>query len=174
MVVAFMVAGGIGVAVLVLSLVLGDVFDGLGGALDDVGGDFFSVGGVAGAVAVFGFGAAALLLLGAPTPWAVVGGIALGIVLGAGVGWLTNKLKSAEGDTSTVRRESMIGAQGRVIADIPDDGFGIVTVTVNGHLTRLNARADAALPSGTNVRVSEVLTATSAKVVPTSPEDPLD
>ncbi|TDT34475.1 NfeD family protein [Naumannella halotolerans] len=174
MAVAFMVVGGVGAAILIVAMVLGDFFDGLQvfDGLQDFGGDFFSLAGVSGAIAAFGFGAAALLMFGLSVPIAIGGGVVAAIGLGALAGFLTAKLKSDAGDTSTVRRDSVVGSRGRVITDIPSDGLGVVQVTVNGHVTRLNARAEQPLTSGTPVQVDRVLTATSAMVVPTHPAEP--
>ena len=55
----------------------------------------------------------------------------------------------------------------KVISEIPETGFGTVTVNVAGHLTNLNARAGQRLPQGTEVWVVETLSPTSVLVRPT-------
>ena len=47
------------------------------------------------------------------------------------------------------------------------DGFGEVRVTRQGHMVKLNARSSVPLPTGTQVTVADVLSATAVVVVPT-------
>ena len=49
---------------------------------------------------------------------------------------------------------------------MPEDGYGEVSVVVAGHITKLNARAGTALPAGTPVTITAVLSATSVQVAP--------
>lgn len=157
----FLIIGLIGLALLVLCLIIGDVLDGALG-LDSVGGDFLSVAGIAGFAAAFGFGAAAVEgALG--TVVAVVVGLVAGTLVGAAAAWFTNTLKRSGSDV-TVRTDELVGATGRVLHDIPADGYGQVRLTAAGHLTLLNARANEPIPAGTLVTVTEVLSATGVRV----------
>ena len=47
-----------------------------------------------------------------------------------------------------------------------ESGYGEVSVVVAGHITKLNARAGTALPDGTPVTITAVLSATSVQVAP--------
>lgn len=157
----FLIIGLIGLALLVLCLVVGDLLDGALG-LDSVGGDFLSVAGIAGFVAAFGFGAAAVESFAGMVPAIVVGIVAGGLV-GAAAAWFTNTLKRSGSDV-TVRTHELVGSTGRVLHDIPADGYGQVRLTAAGHLTLLNARANEPIASGTLVTVTEVLSATAVRV----------
>ena len=72
---------------------------------------------------------------------------------------------SGEGGTPT--SDALIGLPGTVVSDIPEHGYGTISLVNNGHLTRLNARAGIPLPAGTQVTVTEVLSPTSVMVMPT-------
>ena len=47
---------------------------------------------------------------------------------------------------------------------MPAEGYGEVSLVVAGHLTKLNARAPEALPAGTPVLITGVLSPTSVSV----------
>ena len=159
--VAFLVIGGVGVLLLLVSLVAGDVLDGV----FDFGGDLFSGSALAGFLGAFGF-AGALAFDATGSSGAGIGvGLASGIAVGALVGWVTLRLRRG-GDEANVRSGDLPGRVGTVISAIPDGGFGEVSVMVAGHITKLNARAATALPAGTPVTVRAVLSATSVMVEP--------
>ena len=158
--VAFLVIGGIGIALLLVSLVAGEVFEGL---FESIGGDLLSGGAVAGFLAALGFVGALVLGATDSTGLAMAAGLLAGIGMGALAGWGT-KVLSKGGDDATVRSSSLVGRQGTVISAVPADGYGQVSVVVAGHITQLNARSSEALPAGTAVTVSAVLSATSVQV----------
>lgn len=158
--VAFLVIGGIGILLLLVSLVAGEVFDGL---FESIGGDLLSGGAVAGFLAALGFVGALILGATDSSGLAIVGGLLAGIAMGALAGWGT-KLLSKGGDDATVRSSSLVGHPGTVISAIPAEGYGQVSVVVAGHITQLNARAAEALPAGTAVVVAAVLSPTSVQV----------
>ena len=54
-----------------------------------------------------------------------------------------------------------------MICDIPAEGMGEIRVLQAGHMTKLYARAPEPLPAGTQVTITDVLSATSVKVIPT-------
>ena len=88
-----------------------------------------------------------------------------GVVVGGLVGYATARLRRG-GDEATVRSADLPGQPGTVISAIPEGGLGEVSIVVAGHITKLNARAATALPSGTPVTVTAVLSATSVMVQP--------
>lgn len=65
-----------------------------------------------------------------------------------------------------MRTSDLIEQTGKVLAPIPRDGLGVVSLSVGGHLTRVNATSDTPIPSGTEVVVVAVLSATKVAVVP--------
>ncbi|MBB6628042.1 hypothetical protein H5V45_12005 [Nocardioides sp. KIGAM211] len=162
----FLVIGIAGLVLLGLSLLVGDLvgsaLDGLGDALTA---DWFSSAVVAGFVAAFGFGGALAQAAGAPTVIAVP----VGVVAGAGFGWfaswLTRLVRDGSSD-ATPTTDDTIGHDATVITDIPGDGFGVVRLQIGGHTLRLNARAERALVTGTQVHVTGVLSPTAVTVAP--------
>lgn len=155
----FLVLGGLGLVLLVASLVLGEVFDGL---LDGIGGDILSTAAVAGFLSGFGFtGAIVAPALG--TGVAIGVGLVGGLALGGVAGLLTRGLSRARTD-ATPSSGALVGLAGTVVTAVPSQGYGEVSVVVAGHLTKLNARADEALGVGTPVTVTTVLSPTSVSV----------
>jgi membrane protein implicated in regulation of membrane protease activity len=155
-----LVVGGIGIALLLLSLLAGDLVDGI---LDGVGTDLLSGLVVAGFLAAFGFVGALVAESGGSTAVVLLAGLVAGVAVGAGAGAMSRRLMRG-GDEATVRSSGLVGLSGTVVEPVPADGFGMVNVVASGHMTRLNARADEPLPSGTAVVVTSVLSPTSVRV----------
>ena len=60
-----------------------------------------------------------------------------------------------------------VGLVGRVLTDIPGGGsYGVVRVSVGGHVLQCNASAVLAIPSGTEVSITGVLSPTAVTVAP--------
>ena len=163
----FLVLGFVGLALLVVSLVVGDVLDGvLDGLLDALSGDVFSTAVIGSFVSAFGFGGAIATGLGLPGLVAVP----VGLVSGLGFGWIAvwfTRLVKDGGSDATPTSDDLVGRDGAVISAIPTDGFGTVRVLLGGHVVRVNARAEAALPAGTEVHVTSILSPTAVTVAPT-------
>ncbi|WP_164519653.1 NfeD family protein [Nocardioides ferulae] len=158
----FLVIGLVGLVLLGVSLVLGDVFD---GALDALAGDAFSSAVIGAFVAATGFGGAAAQALEAPMVVALPAGLAAGVVFGWFAWWLTRLIRDG-GSDATVSIDDTVGRDGKVLTSIPTDGFGVVNILVGGHTLRLNARADQPLEPGTEVHVTSVLSPTAVTVAP--------
>lgn len=159
--IAFLVIGGIGVALLLVSLLVGEFLDGV---FEGLGGDWLSGAAVAGFLGAFGFAGSLAFSASSSTVIAIMVGIAAGVVIGAGVGILTAKLREDD-DTSTVRSANLVGMHGNVVSEVPaGSGYGEVSVVASGHITKLNARSTEALPAGTAVTISAVLSPTSVTV----------
>lgn len=158
----FLVIGIIGLVVLVISLLAGDLFD---GAFDALAGDVFSSAVIGAFVAATGFGGAAAQALGAPGPLAVPVGLAAGAAFGWFAYWLTRLIRGG-GSDDTPSIGDTLGRDGRVVSDIPAEGFGVVQILVGGHSLRLNARAEQPLEPGTRVYVTSVLSPTAVTVAP--------
>lgn len=159
------VVGVVGLLVLLVSLVLGDVLD---GALDALTGDAFSTAVLGAFVAALGFGGATVDALGAPAWLSLVVGVGAGVLAGWFAAWLTRLVRDG-GSDATPEADDVLGREGQVVSDVPADGYGTVRVLVGGHVVRLNARADAALPAGTAVHVTSVLSPTAVTVAPVHP-----
>jgi len=159
--VTFFVIGGVGIALLLLSILLGDLLDGL----FDVGGDLFSSAALAGFLGAFGFAGALGLDATDDVTTAVLIGIGAGIVVGGAAAWASARLRQG-GDEANVRTSALVGTPATVINAIPDDGYGEITVVVAGHITKLNARAAEPISAGSPVTITATLSATSVQVAP--------
>lgn len=157
----FLLIGAVGIALLLMSLVVGDLLDGL----FDFGGDLFSGAAMAGFLGAFGFCGALAYDSSDNMLLSIAVGLVAGLIVGAGAGWISWKLKQG-GDESNVRTGDLTGASGTVISAIPDDGYGEVSIVVSGHITKLNARAGAALSAGTPITITAILSATAVLVEP--------
>jgi membrane protein implicated in regulation of membrane protease activity len=164
----FVVIGVIGLAVLGVSLLLGDLVPGVG---DAVPSDLFSTEVIGAFVAATGFGGAIADSAGVPVPLAWLVGLAAGVVFAWLAGRLTRIVRGG-GSDATLSTGDAVGHSGRVVSAIPADGFGSVSVVVGGHTVRLHARADTPLEAGTEVHVTGVLSPTAVTVSPTWTELP--
>lgn len=158
----FLVIGALGVVLLLIALVLGDVLD---GALEGLSAGFFSTEALAGFLGALGFGGAIALDVTGSTSLAVVIGLVLGVLLGFAAAKASRFLHGT-GETDTVRTADMVEKIGQVVSEIPEGGFGVVSISVGGHLTRLNARSSSAVPAGTQVSVTQVISPTAVQVEP--------
>lgn len=156
----YLVIGVIGVALLVVSLVLGEVFEGV---FDSIGGDIVSGASLAAFLGALGFVGAIVHGSTGSHGWATAAGLAAGVVIGAGAGLLTRAL-NRDDDGSTVRSSALVGREATVVSAVPESGYGEISVVVSGHITKLNARAEGPLPAGTPVTITAVLSPTSVQV----------
>lgn len=158
----FLVIGVIGLVLLAVSLVLGDLLDGVADALP---GDVFSTAVIGAFVAATGFGGATAEAAGAPAAVSLPVGIVAGVVFGWFAAWLTRLIRDG-GSDATPSVDHTVGQAGRVVSAIPDAGLGTVDVLVGGNPVRLNARCDQPLEAGTEVYVTTVLSPTAVEVAP--------
>jgi membrane-bound ClpP family serine protease len=167
---AFLVIGAVGLGLLLLSLVLGEVFEGIFGAFDlDVGGGVFS-GPVIGAfLASFGFGAALIMFgTGVGATAGAFGGLLSGLVVGGLSLVMMRTLVNMPTD-ETATTQGLEGSPAIVITTIPDEGYGEVTVRHHGEQRKYNARAGERIGAGTQVWVTAVLSPSALLVAPTPP-----
>ena len=161
----FLVIGGVGVAVLVLALLGGQLFGLLDAGIDAT----VSTEVVAGFLGVFGFGSALVsALIGAQSPGALAVAGAAGLAAAVPAGYLVARLSRVVRDMptdATPSRSDLVGALGVVVTPIPADGYGEVRVRLGGHQFKLHARADQPLAMGAEVLVIEVPSDTSAVVI---------
>ena len=162
----FFVVGFVGIALLLLTLLLGDLFDSIFDTVEFDAGGFISGPAIGAFLAAFGFGAA---LIESNSDWsrgaAAVGGLAIGGVIGALVGIVTRSLMRLQTD-ATPRSADLIGIRGTVVTRIPSEGMGEITLVQSGQVMKLAARADESLSEGTPVVVIAVLSSTAVKVQP--------
>lgn len=169
----FFLIGGVGIALLLLALFVGDVLDGALGfdgidSLGALGSDLFSTAGIAGLLGGFGFGGALGLALTDSMVVALVVGITVGVLLGLGAGKLTQILRR-QGGGAAPRTDSLIGLEVQVVTAIPAGGYGQVRLTTSGHTHTLNAKSAVELDGGSRAWVAAVLTPTSVEVRPVDP-----
>lgn len=161
--VAFFVIGGLGLAVLLASLVLDDVFDSFFEALDV--GDGLLSGPAAGAfLAAFGFAGALTVSAGGAVWLATLVGLAAGLALGAFAGAASRALMRMPTD-ATPSSGDLLGRDAVVITAVPADGFGEVSVLLAGQPQKFSARAQGGgFPAGAKVAVVAVLSPTAVLV----------
>ena len=162
----FLIIGAVGLTLVVVALLIGDVLDGAL-HLDVLDSDLFSISSLAAFVGAFGFGGALGLAVIDHVAFAVV----VGLVVGALAAWLAIKLtRVLKADDSAVsfRSDSMIGHAGRVITAIPADGYGEITLSVAGHVRKFSAKSALPVEAGTEVWVSGILSPTAVEVTQTS------
>jgi membrane protein implicated in regulation of membrane protease activity len=162
---AFIVIGAVGLAIVLASLVLGDFLDGMFEAFDlDFGGGLFSAPVIGSFLAAFGFGAALIMFsTGANATFGALGGLASGVVVGGLALLLMRSLINMPTD-ETVTTAALEGAPATVVTRIPAEGYGEVTIRHHGNLHKYNARASEALPAGTAVVVTAVLSSSAVMV----------
>jgi len=158
----FLVIGLVGLALVGISLVLGDIFDGV---FDVLAGDVFSSAVVGGFVSAFGFGAALMEAVGSPSLLSVLVGVGAGVAVGWLAWWLTRLVKDGASD-GTLTADDALGRSGKVVTGIPDSGFGTVRLMIGGHSVQLNARSEAPIEPGTEVHVTQILSPTAVLVAP--------
>ena len=158
----FLVIGLVGLALVGVSLILGDLFDGV---FDALAGDVFSSAVIGGFVSAFGFGAAFMQGIGSPAVVSVPVGIGAGLVVGWLAWWLTKLVKDG-GSDGTLTADDALGRSGRVITAIPADGFGAVRLMIGGHSVQLNAKSEAPVEPGAEVHVTRILSPTAVLVAP--------
>jgi hypothetical protein len=162
---AFIVIGAVGLAVVLLSLMLGEVLDGVFGAFDlEFGGGIFSAPVLGSFLAAFGFGAALIMFAtGAGATAGALGGLGGGAVVG-GLALLMMRSLIGMRTDETVTTSGLEGAKGLVITRVPEGGYGEVTVRHHGKQHKYNARASEVLASGTAVVVTGVLSSSAVLV----------
>jgi membrane protein implicated in regulation of membrane protease activity len=161
---AFLVIGGLGLVVLAVSLVVGDIAH---FGHPDADGPF-SLPAVAGFVGAFGFvGAIAGYLTTAGTPIRVAVAAGAGLLAAIPTAWLAIRLSRAAMNMrtdATPTQADLVGTLGVVVTPIPEQGYGEVRVMLAGAPVKVNAKADRPLPLGARVFVIEAPSSTSVFV----------
>lgn len=162
--IGYIVIGSIGLALVTLSLFVGEIFDSLFDSFDLDGGGIFSTPVIGAFLAAFGFGAALIVYTTEVGPgMSAVGGLASGIVVGGIALVMTRGLMNMPTD-ETVKSSGLQGRTGTVVTRIPADGYGEISVTYAGQNMKVSARAAEPIPAGTRVVVTDVTSASSVVV----------
>ena len=165
----FLVLGGAGIVLVVLSLLLGDVLEGVL-HLDALDNDLFSVSTLAAFIGSLGFGGAIGLALSGSLPIALATGLVVGLVAAFGALRLTRALR--RDDATSFSADSLIGHTATVITAIPSNGYGEVRLSVGGHVRKYAARCARPVDAGETVWVSAVVSPTAIAVTPLERDDP--
>ncbi|GCD32368.1 hypothetical protein OEIGOIKO_00080 [Streptomyces chrestomyceticus JCM 4735] len=161
----FLGLGIVGIALLALSLLFGNLLEGLFG-LDGLLDGWLSLPVVAGFVSMLGFTGAIVLGTSGLGAGAAT---AIGVATGAAAGWLTWKLSRAlmrDQTAATPRDDDLVGAAGSVVTAIPAQGYGEVLVRVAGQPMKLAAKSAEPVMRGTEIWVEAALSSTSVAVRP--------
>ena len=163
----YLIIGVLGLLLLLVSLVVGDLLD---GALDALAGDTFSSAVIGAFASALGFGGALAQGLGAPLAVSLPAGVVAGVGFGWFAAWLTRLLRS-DTSGSSPGTDDAVGREAVVLTAIPGEGYGTVKVLIGGHEMRLNARLDTDHPipvePGTRVHVTGTVSPTAVTVAPT-------
>lgn len=145
MLLPFLIVGGLGLTLLVVSLVIGDVLDHF-----ELGDGILSGTALAVALTVFGAAGAITASSGLDLAWAYVLGAILAVLAYVAAALAVRSLtKSSDGVPV-----SAVGLTGIATAEIGESG-GEVSLDGPGELERRLAFADAPIPEGARVRVVE-------------------
>lgn len=176
---AFLLIGGIGFFLLVITWFMGELFD-LGHEVADFFGDHlgslevdghhvelghgtdageagpspFSSRIIFAFMTAFGGGGAIATIYGLSVPVSALIGVAAGVVIG-GATWVVARILWQQQGSSGFEMASLVGQTGRVAVAIPAGGTGQVTVSAGGGSSTLLARArgGAAVAPGSLVRI---------------------
>lgn len=163
----FLIIGAVGLGLVLATLILGEVLDGVFEAIDvDGGGGVLSTPVLGSFLAAFGFGGALTLYAAdVGVPVATLSGLASGLAVGGVALLIVRSLMNMPTDEN-VRTIDLVGVTGTVITRVPPGGLGEVTVRHAGQLLKLAARSEEDLPGGTPIVVTAVLTSSSVLVEP--------
>lgn len=158
---AFLIIGIVGAVLLLLSLLLGGIFDAF-----DFGDGPLSLTTIAAFTTIFGFTAFACVGSGVPAGLAGVFGALAGLLGAILAWWLTRLIRSAE-STTALSSGQLAGQNAVVVLGIPGgSGLGEVSLVRNGERVSLSAVSAAEIPAGSRVRILETITPTSVLVEP--------
>lgn len=166
----FLVVGGIGLALVLVALIVGEIGD---FGHPDADGPFSlpAIASFVGAAGFIGAIPAAILPDTLPAVLRIVISLAIGVAGAIPVAWGAIRLSAALVHMSTDRtltETDLLGATGTVITAIPAAGLGEVRLTLAGQPLKYFARSQTALPVGTPIFVTGTPSATSVEVISTA------
>ncbi len=157
----FLIIGIIGALLLLISLLLGGIFDAF-----DFGDGPLSLTTIAAFAAIFGFASYASVGSGIPSPAAALIGLGSGLAGGAFAWWLSRFFTRAESNSST-STSTLVGQEAHVILPLPGgSGLGEISFVRHGERVSLSARCEAPVLAGARVRIVAIVTDTSVLVEP--------
>ncbi|MFF5076242.1 hypothetical protein ACFY36_04275 [Actinoplanes sp. NPDC000266] len=163
----YLVIGAVGVGVLALSLLGGELLSFL-----HVGDGPVSLEVVAGFVGAFGFASAITAELSGTAVLAPL----IGLVAAVPTAWLALRLGRAARTMptdATPRRQDLVGTLGVIVTAVPSgSGYGEVRILLGGQPVKLYARAEHPIAAGAQVFVVEAPSDTSVVVEQTLQIDP--
>jgi membrane-bound ClpP family serine protease len=147
-----------------IAVVIGAIALAADGALDFLpDSEWFSITGLAAAVAIFCFVAGILEGFGVPLAIAAIPGAIAALAVLAGTSWLIYKLRnSSAGPNSSVN--ALLGATGSVVTPIPAGATGEVDLRHAGERHRFNATSATDVPAGASVTVVGIVSPTCVEV----------
>jgi membrane protein implicated in regulation of membrane protease activity len=159
----FLAIGAVGFLFLLVSLIFGELFEGLFDADHDIDGDhggpgFFSTRVIAVFITAFGGFGAIGIRYGLSTLTASLLGAGSGVVFG-GIVYAFARFLYSQQSSSEVRTADLVGQVARVIVTIPAGGLGQVRCQIGEALVDKIARTQdgAAVPENSMVKIEEVL-----------------
>lgn len=158
--IVFMAIAIVAALLLVLTFLLGEVFEFFGDAVDiDDGGGIFNMQSIAAFLA--GFGAIAWLLagyFGVPSLIAAAGGVAAGIPMAGSVVLMTRAFMRQSASSGFVLAD-LIGQQALVTLVIPERGVGRIQFERSGgtHTASARSAGDARIEQGSIVNIDSVV-----------------
>ena len=159
-----MIIGSLGLLLVVVSLIVGEIFDSIFDAFDLDGGGILSTPVIGTFLAAFGFGAALIIYTTkAGAGLSALGGLGSGLVFGGIALAMTRSLMNMPTD-EPVRSSGLVGRTGTVVTRIPAEGYGEVTISYAGQSMKVNARSPEPLAAGTRILVTDVLSSSSVVV----------
>jgi membrane-bound ClpP family serine protease len=165
--VVFLVIGGAGLLLFLLSLLGVELFDVDVLPPTEV---------VAAALGMFGFSAAiASTMLDPRTAPVLLLVVAIGVVVAIPSAWIAYLLARAAHKMptdATPTSDDLLGLVATVVSPIPADGYGEVRTTLAGQPLKLNATAETPLPLGAEVFIIGVRSETSVMVEPVTRNRP--
>jgi hypothetical protein len=131
-------------------------YDGAADAGDGSGGvfNFLSVQSISGFFTMFGLVGMGLMQINASDFWSFVGGLAAGVFTAWSTGMIFLGMRKLHSE-GTLVISNAIGQKGTVYLTIPENGSGVVIVTIQGAKRSLNAMSEnkQRIPTGSVVKV---------------------
>ncbi|MFC4222693.1 NfeD family protein [Lysinibacter cavernae] len=157
----FLIIGCVGALLLVISLLLGGIFDAF-----EIGDGPLSLTTLSAFAAIFGFASFAAIGAGTSPVVGAVIGLASGCVGGGLAWWMTRVFRTAESNSST-STATIIGQQAFVILPLPGEGgMGEISFMRHGERVTMAARSAQPVLAGAEVRIVAVISDTSVMVEP--------
>ena len=159
----FWAIGILGLVLILLQAVFALIFGHHGDVHSDTNTDshggfaaYFSLRSISATLLGFGFGGAYFDRIGVALGLAALGGLCLGLMIGAGYVALVSSLGRLRSDGGTYQLMDAVAHTGKVYLPIPAEGAGAgeIQVAFNGRLNNVAAFTEGpSLPVGTHVRV---------------------